>query len=302
MNSKYLYNLLKELQPFDQPSQDRIRIGSEGDGGYVLLDKGLEDIDVLYSYGVENNSDFERMFCENYSAIARLYDHTVDAAPVESNLLFFHKEGIGSKKTKHCNTLENHIEQNKDKGKNMILKMDVEGAEWDTLPNIPDAVFGLFDQLVIEIHFLHSKTPQNKGDNLSESEIAKKNNALKKITQSYYLYHVHANNYSPLFYYNGLKIPNCMELTFVNKKVFKPSRRSECIFPTVLDRPCNPERKDIDLHFWPFYPGVSKHIKKIIKSNRKDWPNIIYLIFRQIESRFKSLLIRMKLRRPTSYS
>ena len=60
-----LEKLLKELKIFDFPNSRRIRIGSNDDGGYVLLDSGLESIEIVYSYGVGNNSDFEAMVCEN---------------------------------------------------------------------------------------------------------------------------------------------------------------------------------------------------------------------------------------------
>ena len=50
--------------PYDFFNSHRLRIGPKGDGGYVLLNDGLEGIDVLYSYGVNDNSDFELMFCE----------------------------------------------------------------------------------------------------------------------------------------------------------------------------------------------------------------------------------------------
>ena len=45
----HIYKFLKELMPYDFFNSHRLRIGPNGDGGYVLLDDGLEDIDVLYS-------------------------------------------------------------------------------------------------------------------------------------------------------------------------------------------------------------------------------------------------------------
>ena len=94
---------------YDFFNSHRLRIGPNGDGGYVLLNDGLEDIDVLYSYGVNDNSDFELMFCEKFNAIARLYDHTVDAPPLNKECFYFFKEGVGPKKTSNLNTIENYI-------------------------------------------------------------------------------------------------------------------------------------------------------------------------------------------------
>ena len=95
--------------PYDFFNSHRLRIGPNGDGGYVLLNDGLEDIDVLYSYGVNDNSNFELMFCEKFNAIARLYDHTVDAPPLNKECFSFFKEGVGPKKTSNLNTIENYI-------------------------------------------------------------------------------------------------------------------------------------------------------------------------------------------------
>ena len=94
----HIYNFLKELKPYDLPSSKRIRFGPSQDGGYVLLDKELENIEVLYSYGVGTNSDFELMFCEKYKAIARLYDHTVDTIPVNKDFFTSKKRALAQKK------------------------------------------------------------------------------------------------------------------------------------------------------------------------------------------------------------
>ena len=142
-NLDYIYNFLKELQPYDIQDSGRIRIGTpDADGGYVLLNRRLEDINILYSYGVAENSDFEEMFCKKYRAIARLYDHTVNEAPIKRDFIDFHKEGVGPEKNEDCNTLESHIAQNEDNNKKLILKMDVEGAEWDVLLQTPITTYG----------------------------------------------------------------------------------------------------------------------------------------------------------------
>ena len=53
----------------------------------------------------------------------------------------------------------------------LILKMDVEGAEWDTLSSIPNSVLGLFKQIVVEIHNLHSFKPDYIRNKLIKVEI-----------------------------------------------------------------------------------------------------------------------------------
>ena len=119
--------LLDELKVFNFPNSKRIRIGSDKDGGYVLLNAELESIDVVYSYGVGGNSDFETMFCEKFNTIARLYDHTVDSAALKRDFLHFKKEGVGEKKTKDRNTIESHLNENIDHKKKIDFK---NGYRW----------------------------------------------------------------------------------------------------------------------------------------------------------------------------
>lgn len=299
----HIFKFLNELKPYGLANSSRIRIGSDTDGGYVLLDRRLENIEVVYSYGINDNSDFELMFCEKYNTVARLFDHTIDGPPLKKDFFYFNKEGVGSKKTEYLDTIENHIRQFGDGDKKLILKMDVEGAEWDILRHTPNTILELFEQIIIEVHNFHSFQPNYNGSNLSKSKIEKKTNVIKSLNKLFYLYHVHANNYEPLFYINQFRLPNSMELTFVNKKYFKPKKYSKTIFPTEFDRPNWKNRKEINLHFWPFYPGIFPHISHIYSQvGWGKWPSIGNLIYRQLESKMKSILIKINLRRPTSYS
>src|SRR5262249_2734924 len=49
-------------------------------------------------------------------------------------------------------TLAGQIFKNGDRGKRLIVKMDIEAAEWDSLLATPDAVLDRIDQLPIELH------------------------------------------------------------------------------------------------------------------------------------------------------
>ena len=290
-----IHGLLQNLRPYDFPGSERIRLGPEYDGGYVLLDESLKDVEVVYSYGVETNSDFELRFCESYNAIARLYDHTVEEAPLKRDFFYFNKEGVGPEKTSNCNTIGSHIKENGDDGKQLLLKMDVEGAEWDALLQTPDSVLKLFNQIAIEVHGL--------GTELSRVQIYKKIKVFQKINNLFYLFHVHANNYSPLHYIDGFKVPDVMELTFINKKYFNHAEYSSTIFPTEVDQPNNSNREDTKLYFWPFYPGTIPHIKNIAQQKGfPGWVEILSVLSGNLERVIKSMLIRFGLRRATSHS
>ena len=243
------------------------------------------------------------MFCKKYRSIAKLYDHTVNEAPIKRDFIDFHKEGVGPEKNEDCNTLESHIAQNEDNNKKLILKMDVEGAEWDVLLQTPIATLELFEQIVIEIHWLHSDGQNYNGKNLLKPIMKKKTDVLKKLNSLFYLYHVHAVNFSPFFYIDRFKLPQALELTFVNKKYFKSAGRSETIFATEADRLSWAKRKDMDLYFWPFYPGIIQHVSNIFTQlGWRGWWIIIVLAFKIFVTKWKSFLIKLNLRRPQSYS
>ena len=290
--------LLKELQIFDFPNSRRIRMGSDNDGGYVILNSGLESIEVVYSYGVGDNSDFEAMICEKYNATARLYDHTIDSAPRKKGFLYFKREGVGPKKAEDRNTIENHINENGDSGKHLLLQMDVDGAEWDTLIHTPDSVLSLFDQIAIEVHGLATDVSVAlNGGEVYEASLGKKIKVLRKINSLFYLYHVHANTEAGLHYIGWLKVPDVLELTFVNKKMVKNAEYSKVIFPTEFDQPNVKGRKDVELHFWPFYPGLIQHSSAIILSDGwKAFANVIGIIHNRIKINLRSIRTLLGLR------
>ena len=128
-------------------------------------------------------------------------------------MFFFFQRRCWPKKTSNLNTIENHINHNGDRDKKLVLKMDVEGDEWETLLHIPISILNLFYQIIIEVHCVHSIMPGSIGINLSEARIGEKTNVIRKINDYFYLYHVHANNYNPLYYIGFFKIPNTIELT-----------------------------------------------------------------------------------------
>ena len=69
------------------------------------------------------------------------------------------------------------------KGSRKILKLDVEGAEYTTLPAAMD-VIAEFDQILMEVHWMDPRNETQLG-------------AVKGLQKYFYLYHIHFNNHSP---------------------------------------------------------------------------------------------------------
>ena len=116
-----------------------------------------------------------------------------------------------------------------------FLKMDIEGAEYDV---VPDIVAGAdrIRCIAAELHYLDEWTP-------------KVNAALRAMDEQYVVVHVHANNFSRYDEANGF--PTAVEVTWLNRAVAGAELPlSTASYPLPgLDRPCDPDQEDYALSF-----------------------------------------------------
>ncbi|WAV99782.1 FkbM family methyltransferase [Oxalobacter aliiformigenes] len=232
---EYLHRLL-EIK--DIKDVGFVRIGHEYDGGYIMLDDFHENM-IAYSYGISNDVSWD-LDMANHHIHCYMYDHTITSLPQESLYFHWRKEGIcGIKKTDHCNTLDSHINHNGHaSNKNLILKMDVEGAEWDALINLDEKTLNQFQQMVFEFHDMY--------DPHRYSMICR---VLEKLNKTHQCIHVHGNNYGPRKCSNKLVIPHALEVLYARKESYEflPSQH---FYPREFDMPCNPYADEIILGYW----------------------------------------------------
>ena len=140
------------LCPKEIPGKKRILIGRKADGGYVLLDD-FENIKIAYSFGIDGDIYFDKDLA-NRGIDVYMYDHTINSLPYQAyqNPKFHWKKiGVGGKNDKNENikTLEELIIENGHSSeKNMILKMDIESCEWNTLKDLPDDILNQFKYII----------------------------------------------------------------------------------------------------------------------------------------------------------
>ena len=244
-----LLQLLVELRPVDIVGAEKQRLGPEHDGGYVMI--AGQDYDVLYSYGIGSDMGFESHFVAENRIRAYLYDHTIGGLPEEdpSPLITWKPEGIGPRRTADLNSLQGHVAENghAEKG-NLLLKMDVEGAEWLSLLATPDDVMGRFKQLVMELHGFGTET----GDAFDNQA-----KVLRKLNETFHLAHVHGNNYSNLQAVGNSVVPEVLEVAYVRKSDFVAVASTTQYPMPRLDFPNFSYRDDIILDFYPFAPQPS---------------------------------------------
>lgn len=221
-----------------------VRMGNQYDGGYIMLDD-FQGGKIAYSIGISTDVSWDRdMASKGYNVY--MYDHTIDELPYEDERFHFRKRGIASGYVhgRELGTLEDFLAENGHSGmKNMILKMDVENAEWGALCMVPISVLEQFDQIIMELH----------GMDCIDHMVGLRTFVLEKLAVTHTAVHVHYNNIGGEQYLMG-KIPvSCAyEVTFANKKRYR-FEDVEVDLPLDIDSPCMPHKKEISLKKWNSY-------------------------------------------------
>jgi hypothetical protein len=231
---KIAYFMLLMFHPWNV-GIPKVRVGDKGgDGGYVILDSNFGSKFIL-GYGVDRDLSFENEMTSKYDMKGFVFDHTIQETPnISENILYF-PEGIGSLDVPPLFTLESHIKRFIPEGESFILKMDVEGCEWDVLKT---ADLSRVTQLIIELHDMQD----------APLEI------ITKLNESFYLAHIHGNNChnSPWTYIDRIhKMPRYLECTYVRKDLVPGATLDLGNFPIPEDVKCRPDAPELtDLNFW----------------------------------------------------
>ena len=178
--------ILGELQPVALKNCTFKRFGSANDGGYLMCENLIKPLDTAYSYGVGSNDDWGCEMSSRYHVPVQQYDCFDPARPTcDGGTFVFHNECVGDRTgysgSRFFDTLQNQIRRNGDTGRRLIIKMDIEGAEWDSLLAAPDDLLASIPQITMEMH------------GFDDPKIVE---ALRKLKRNFYLVNLHFNNWS----------------------------------------------------------------------------------------------------------
>lgn len=187
------------------------RIGSEGDGGYVVPQTVIENSkNVCFSAGVHLNSDFEFDLAER-GIRCHLIDFSVEAPAARHDLFGFTRKFLSSSSFPDTHiSLEDWICEF-DQESDLLLKMDIEGSEWPVLSTVPAHILDRFSMIVLELHGLDRLDQAGPFSVMSE--------VLKKLLDRFHIVNAHPNNYRGESVIFGFRIPEVVELTLVHKKL-----------------------------------------------------------------------------------
>jgi len=251
---------MAEIRPYaGLPS---MRLGSRFDGGYVLPMVVIENAKRLISYGYGNNYDFEKDFLKiNSSNNCSLYDGSIDGKRLFARFVKY--LAFQSPKTKSfpryllldiiryarvklnrrityyskyvtpgptnlpkaisaLQTFETVSDESE-----FIVKIDVEGAEYEILKSVLDYLDSI-SCLIVEFHQVDEHT----------------NSFLYLISQlkkDFFISNIHFNNYSG----TPGPVPKTIEAVFVSKRYFTSLLYPSKEIPSKLDSPCKPSRPEI---------------------------------------------------------
>jgi len=222
-----LTDFLQKLYPV-KVNKDLIRVGSEGDGGYLVPDD-LEGVYALFSPGVGSKQDFD-LECAKKGIKVFMADASVDGPVSNHENYFFTKKFISSLDNYDYMSIDKWVENSDiSDSSDLILQMDIEGYEYETIYSMSRNNINKFRIILIEFHHL---------DMLWDKFYFEKfKNTFLKLLQTHYVVHIHPNNCCKVYKRGGISIPPVMEFTFIRKDrvdVCGYSRE----YPNKLDADC----------------------------------------------------------------
>ncbi len=229
---------IKDLERFVEKFRPKsvgnklIRIGGKGDGAYLLPDD-LSGISACFSPGVDVSSTFEEELAERYDIKSYMADFSGDKPPIENKRFHFEKKFLGNKNDEKFIRLEDWVNDNINDNSDLILQMDIEGAEYEVIIDTPSDIFKKFRIMAIEFHCL-DMIFNNNSFKMVEA-------VFDKLCNDFTVVHIHPNNSRPIINKNSINIPELLEFTLLrNDRVELNDKKLS--FPHALDEQCAPHR------------------------------------------------------------
>ncbi|MEI8699540.1 FkbM family methyltransferase [Mesorhizobium sp. ISC15] len=213
--------LIRSLRPISTVAP-LIRLGPKGDGGYLVPDD-LDGISACVSPGVSTEVGFDNAMADRGIDVY-MADASVDGPPVNNSKFHFIKKYLG--------VVDDEVNIRLDQigslisDDDLILQMDIEGAEWRVLLDTSSQMLNRFRIMIIEFHDLKQMFSHFSFDLMEAT--------FHKILQTHSVVHLHPNNILKPYLFNGVLIPSIMEVTFYrNDREFL--REVQPIYPNSLD-------------------------------------------------------------------
>jgi FkbM family methyltransferase len=261
-----MLEVFKLLRP--KPSAHPLmRIGGNRDGSYLVPDD-LRGITACFSPGVNNFKYFEDFLVENYDIDCHMCDFSSDVSEFKTPLIegkqTFLKKWLDNNSDADSISLDAWVKEKAPDG-DLLLQIDIEGAEYRNLLSVSDEVLSRFRIIVIEVHDMFAiGNPGILRDVLAPF--------FRRLHSFFNVVHAHPNNCCGEFNIPGteVSIPNVLELTYLRK-----DRVAETSYPSLIPHPLDVSRNVPQLP--PMFLG----------ENWLDGPRAVESKLKMLEDRFE---------------
>lgn len=238
VSQQEIINLLQMLRPRQMVTDHKVRIGADGDGGYVMPSLARKSNAVL-SIGIGDQVSFDAELADLGATVLQ-FDHTIPGQPMLHANFRFHALGWGPVDDGPLRSTRSMMDGiDWAQARHPILKFDTEGAEWDALAVTDSADLARFDVIAGEFHGFHNLAVRPVYQRIRE--------VMDKLALTHVPVHLHANNATGIRLVQGVPVPPLMEITFVRKGVVVTAGHATDPIPGPLDRPNMADRPDICL-------------------------------------------------------
>ncbi len=221
------------IRPRQVIGQPLIRVGAMHDGGYLMLEPGRGGI--AYSLGIACEVSWDTDMAERGYTIYQ-YDGSVEGPPHAHPNFAFEKLYIGADDSRPgYRSLGSLLDANNHTHRtDLILQMDIEGAEWQVLDTVDEKHLRCFSQIIVELHL----------PTFELLLLPVRNHILSRLAETHQVIHAHVNNSGNTLVFGEEQIWTALELTYLRRDNYRftPSRE---LYPLPLDAPCLPYLADI---------------------------------------------------------
>jgi hypothetical protein len=228
------HQLYEELQPVRLANCEMERFGEPNDGGYLMCANLLDEVEAAYSYGISGYDQWGCDISTRFGVRVHQYDcFDTRTTSCPTGDLAFHAECVAGstfvdEDGRRFDTMARQFLRNGDSIRRLVVKMDVEGAEWDSLDALPAEMLARIDQLAIEFHHVHE-----------ERFIA----TVRRLKEHFHVVNIHYNNHAceaaaapfPAWAY---------EVLFVSKRIGQLDPTGVAEVPHPLDERNDPHAPD----------------------------------------------------------
>lgn len=189
------------------------RFGEPHDGGYVMCTEGLgSGLLAAYSYGINGFDGWGMDVAKSFGVPIYEFDCTNPNRPEPCDGCQVHFTGECLRgeeekpKSQLYHTLGEHLEKHGHAAvgdASLLLKIDIEGAEWPVLAQVPPATLRKFRQVVVEFH----------GVERTEQHPLYLRALRSLLGAGLQVVHLHGNNFGGEAKFGEYSVPNVLEVT-----------------------------------------------------------------------------------------